>query len=206
MPKARTFKAFAVGSVAAVVLAIVPVAAANAATLRTDAVAVDQQYGGEELLRAIVFGDLSQTPTLVGEVPSTPQSAEAEIVIDGLIEQIAETDPLFFDAFASKLQSGDVLQVQEALDDSGLALSDALVDGGYATEGELVSPQWAAIAVVVFAVGAVVVAGAAVLVVSVVSVNGQVATNFQVKNSSGRSVPGSLSQEKMIAELTLALS
>lgn len=205
----RPLKTLAIGTAAAIAVALVPVqvASASAAPAPTSVTArAADATSGEDLLRAVVFGDLSATPELVGVVPATSQTTEAETVIDGLIASVDTRNPEFFDEFAADIRSGDVHRVESALSSAQDALATATVDEGYATEGDLISPQWAAIAAVVFAAAAVVVGGVAVLLVNTVAVNNVYAQATVTKGASANSGAASLSEEKLIAGLTAQLA
>lgn len=208
--KKRT-KALVLGVTFATILALVP-ATANAATSPATAtpllsVAVSAPaYSGEAVFRAVAFGDLSGVPELAGVLAEAEQSSEGLAMIDQVISDISASDPGFFLSFGSRMQSGDVHQVEQALADAAAALTP-LLEESYATDPSSVTPACAAaLSVFFFAALALVVGVAAVLVTAAVATQGVYATNYQTVNN-GRAAAGtSLTREKLIAALTQVLA
>jgi SdpC family antimicrobial peptide len=193
----RTRSAILLGVAVSATAALIGAQAAYADTTQPESVSVvsANEQSGEDLFRAIVFGDLDRTPELHGQLPELAQTAEAQKVIERIVTEIDSTNPEFFDEFADDLQSGNVHKVESGLDDAAVVMADSLIDLGYATDEDLVSPQWAAITVVLFAAAAVVVGGAAVLTVTAVS-------TVNVFWGAAATGDSSLEQEKQIATLT----
>lgn len=163
-------------------------------------VVASKQFTGEDLFRGVVFG---QGPArdvlgnLTARVAVTPDVARE---IDRIVSDVRREDPDFFDDFADLAQSGDVVRVKDAFARLGAVLETALDNLGY-TDGSnsaVLTPR--CIQIVLFAVGAVVYAGAAILQVAAVAVS-----VWYAGPRSATSQP-ELSYEKWIAEATVRLA
>lgn len=212
MPARKRTTVLALAIAASTVVALVPAAVANAAPASTVSVeriaaSAETTYSGEDVFRAVVFGELSGVPELRGVFAEAPQSETAFALIDSIVADIDTADPAFFASFGSRMQSGDVREVESALADAGVVLAP-LLEEAYATDPASVTPACAAaISVFFFAVGALVVGMAAVLITAAVSTQGVYATNWSVKNNSGRvDSTSTLSREKLVVALTKVLA
>ena len=74
-------------------------------------------YTGEALFRGVVLGE-GEVATRLPELWSANEAAAegTRASNDALVASVAQRDPAFFDAFGAKMQSGDPVQVGQALD------------------------------------------------------------------------------------------
>ena len=176
-----------------------PVAKAHvAAVVATDTHA---PLDGETLFRAVVFGQGDAAPRFAELTKSIEKDEEINGEIDRVVAAIETADPSYFDTFADLAQSGDVLKVEKAFQITGPVVEAALTSLGYGpnVQNDTVSPQ--CIQVVLFAVAALVYAGAAILQVAAVAVSFWYADG----DPSSRQAQ-TLTQEKWIAAVTKALA
>lgn len=156
---------------------------------------------GETLFRATVFGQGDPAIKLGELAPEIGQTPAVMSLADEVVAEIQRADPVYFDRFAAMAQSGSVFEVDAAFAETSSQFDSAITSLGYADAkpGDMVSPQWAAVAIVLFAVGAVVYAGAAVLQVNMVAT-----TNLWWPTAT-TSDAATLSQERWVASMTTAL-
>lgn len=187
---------------AALVASGITAASASTPGMDTDSTrsaSEDAAFDGEVLFRGVVFGQ-GPAGDVLGELTAqTKLTTEVEGEIDRVVDNIREEDPTFFDEFGERAQSGDVLQVKEAFTDLGQALDTTLQNLGY-SDGSNKAVTPACIQVVLFAVAAVVYAGAAILQVAAVAVS----VWYAGPKSAQAQAP--LSYEKWIAEATVDLA
>jgi SdpC family antimicrobial peptide len=177
-------------------------ASAPASTERgtASARATSDRFDGEELFRGVVFGQ-GKAGRVLGDLTAPVQiTREVESEIDRIVADIRTEDPGFFAQFATRAQSGDVIQVRDAFADLGRALDRTLNNLGYEDGSNAATVTPRCIQVVLFAVGALVYAGAAILQVAAVAVS--------IWWAGPRTSEGQpqLSYEKWIAEATVRLA
>lgn len=163
-------------------------------------IAAHQGFSGEELFRGVVFGQGSAGKVLGDLTARVALTREVEREIDRIVAEIQREESGFFSEFASLAQSGDVIQVRDAFADLGRALNSALENLGYADGSNATAVTPRCIQVVLFAVGAVVYAGAAILQVAAVAVS----VWYAGPKSAG--AQPQLTHEKWIAEATVRLA
>lgn len=160
----------------------------------------NKRFNGEDLFRGVVFGQ-GKARKLLGDLRAHVEiTPDVELEIDRIVADIQAKNAGFFLEFGAKAQSGDVLQVRDAFASLGHALESTLDNLGYpdVANSEAITPR--CIQVVLFAVAALVYAGAAILQVAAVAVS--------VWYAGPRSIDGQpqLSYEKWIAEATVRLA
>ncbi|MFJ8894934.1 hypothetical protein ACIRCZ_10135 [Leifsonia sp. NPDC102414] len=159
-----------------------------------------QKFNGEELFRGVVFGQGAAGNVLGGLSARVRITPEVEREIDRIVADIQAEDEGFFSEFATLAQSGDVLQVRDAFARLGQVLETSLENLGYSDGSNAATVTPRCIQVVLFAVAALVYAGAAILQVAAVAVS--------VWYAGPRSMDTQpqLSYEKWIAEATVRLA
>jgi SdpC family antimicrobial peptide len=177
--------------------------AASPADSRKNSPVSTARYSGEDIFRAVVFGQGTLARGLGGLVEPVPATPEVQLEIDRLSSKMSTLDPTFFADFATRAQSGDVFQVSDAFEDLDAHVSEALSALGYtsAARDGSITPQ--CITVVLFAAAALVVGGVAVLTVAAVATTALYSTKTKV--ISGPSATEGLSKEKLLMSLTSAL-
>lgn len=159
-----------------------------------------ERFSGEELFRGVVFGQ-GKAGKVLGDLTAAVRiTPELEREIDRIVSDIQSEDASFLSEFAARAQSGDVIQVRDAFTSLGQALETTLSNLGYADGSNAVAVTPRCIQVVLFAVAAVVYAGAAILQVAAVAVS--------VWYAGPRSMDAQpqLSYERWIAEATVRLA
>lgn len=129
----------------------------------------EPSYTGEALFEAIVFGvgpAAVEVTDLATPVEQTPEALEAIAVI---VAEIEVTEPGYFERLEVGLQSGNIKVVDRTLQETSSVFANALQSLGYLTREDIAAGP-SCIQVVLFAVAALVVAAAGVLVVAAVSV------------------------------------
>lgn len=200
MTKTMMVGALALGLVASGVSAASASTAAATERMTTAARVTSDRFDGEELFRGVVFGQ-GKAGRVLGDLTAPVQiTREVESEIDRIVADIRAENPGFFAQFATQAQSGDVIQVRDAFAGLGRALDTSLDNLGYSDSSNTATVTPRCIQVVLFAVGALVYAGAAILQVAAVAVS--------VWYAGPRSAEGQpqLSYEKWIAEATLRLA
>ena len=171
--------------------------ATTASKGRGVSVAQSGRFTGEELFRGVVFGQGGAGHALGNLTASVDLSPEVVREIDVIVAEVQAQAPSFFDQFAAMAQSGDVMKVERAFTELGTVLDAALEHLGYRADVNTRDVSPACIQVVLFAVGALVYAGVAILQVAAVAVS--------VLYASPRDAQPALSHEKWIAEATVRL-
>jgi len=159
-----------------------------------------EPFNGEELFRGVVFGQGTAGKVLGNLTARVRVTPEVEGEIDRIVADIQAEDAGFFSEFATLAQSGDVIQVRDAFASLGQALESSLDNLGYSDGSNAATITPRCIQVVLFAVAALVYAGAAILQVAAVAVS--------VWYAGPRSMDTQpqLSYEKWIAEATVRLA
>lgn len=164
-------------------------------------------HSGEEMLRALIFGQGSLAVAIGDLAPQMEQTREVVQVTDAIVRHIKSTDEQFFDRFKSGVTSGTAARVDVALQEAGTQVASALRVLGYTDEtgatGPSVTPRFAAVQVVLFAVAGVVVGVAAVLVTAAVATQ---TVMYPARSGSVASRGVSLSYDRWVAEIAVAFS
>lgn len=200
MTKTMLVGALSLGLVASGVSAASASDAAAPARRVVAASASSERFSGEELFRGVVFGQ-GKAGRVLGDLTAPVQmTREVEREIDRIVSDIRSEEPGFFVDFAAQAQSGDVIQVRDAFAALGRVLDATLDNLGYSDGSNATTVTPRCIQVVLFAVGALVYAGAAILQVAAVAVS--------VWYAGPRSADAQpqLSYEKWIAEATVRLA
>lgn len=162
---------------------------------------------GEEIFRALIFGQGSLARELGPLAPILTQTPEVAEVVDQLSRHIREADESFFARFGGSVISADVKRIDGALREAGGRIADSLqalghIDATGAT-GAAMSSRFAAIQVVLFAVAGLVVGVAAVLVTAAVATQ---TVMYPARTGSSGPVGVSLSYEQWVADIARAFS
>lgn len=157
-------------------------------------------YSGEALFEAIVFGTGPAVVEVTDLATPVEQAPEAVAAIAAIVDEIHAIEPAFFDRLESGLQSGNVKLVDSALQETSSVLAEALLSLGYLTETDIAAGP-TCIQVVLFAVAALVVAGAGVLLVTAVSV-----TNVFWGPTAVDGSKSALRYEKLVAQIASAFA
>lgn len=121
-------------AVAALLAAVLAVAALAPLANARETV---ERYDGRELVRGLLLGSgpvAEQLPEVFGELPKMPE--EAQEIERLLLSRLDEQNPELFDSIAKRVDSGDHVLVEEALNDGSKAILE-LVSSGFADELEL---------------------------------------------------------------------
>lgn len=204
----RRILAAAVSTVAAATLSLGYFVPAEAATT---AVSAEQRsnpihiYSGEEMFRALMFGQGALGREIGPLAPRMMQTDEVVHVTDALTSHIEQADASFFDRFKGGVTSGQAVAVDAMLREAGAQLGSALgalglVDESGAT-GPSITPRFAAVQVVLFAVAGVVVGVAAVLVTAAVATQ---TVMYPARSTSTASRGVALSYDRWVAEIAVS--
>lgn len=164
-------------------------------------------HSGEDMFRALIFGQGSLAAAIGELAPQMEQTREVVQVTDAIVRHVTSIDAQFFDHFKSEVTSGSAARVDVALQEAGTAVASALRALGYTDEtgatGPSVTPRFAAVQVVLFAVAGVVVGVAAVLVTAAVATQ---TVMYPARTGSVASRGVSLSYDRWVAEIVVAFS
>ncbi|MEA9984599.1 hypothetical protein QN358_04875 [Subtercola sp. RTI3] len=152
------------------------------------------------MFRAAVFGEGEAAIKLAGLTTPVAITPEVDQEIGRIVARINADDPTFFNRFAALAQSGNALKVDDAFRQTSKTLDSALLELGYADKVNTAATTPQCIQFVLFAVAALVYAGAAILQVAAVAVS------FWYAGPKAAGDTSTLTREKWIAAVTTALA
>lgn len=161
-------------------------------------------HSAEDVFRGVVFGQGDVGRILTDLVPSADKSSDVKHEIDRIVADVTAHEDGFLSSFARSMQSGDVVRVQDAVNEAATVLNGSLARLGYvdAAENGSISPQ--CITVTLFAAAALVYALGAVLQITLVATYNIYANKTKVTSRSTSS--SDLSHDTWLAEVTTALA
>lgn len=157
----------------AFVASTIPAQPLTIGTAAPIAAAASDPLDGESAFRGLAFGQGPVARRLPEIADAPAHDAGAAAIVDDVIAAVRATDPSFFGRFGAAMQSGDRIQIREALDEGRTRLWAAMDQLYPRTRGGTVDPDCVFVAVVV------VVTAAAVLFL-LIDVNTVVVMNYMV--------------------------
>lgn len=155
----------------------------------------DPAESGQELFRQIIFGQGELPLAMQAYTPDLEQTTESRKIAASIMHRLNEGD--FYSRFAKEITSGSAARVDSVLrlasEKLDVAIEDLGLDRDAAAPG---STRYAAIALVLFAVSALVVGTVAVLITAAVS------TKVKMYGRDSSTASGGLSYERWVSVIT----